>query len=167
MEDFRGRHAISQTLSNSAKPMPKMSSGGPKTPIYQKMKIVAKCCRMLQDVARHCISKSGCQTTSRTTASKSPSRNYSKKSKSSFKEFSPLQRCKPEPPKSCKTCNTPSHRHHHRSGVSARPSVPPRSRSDQPFGRYVRKCLNKHTHTLTNTSRPTFFQRPTGGNLRS
>ena len=38
-------------------------------------------------------------------------------------------------------------------------------RSEQPFGRYARKCLNKHTHThahrhthrLTNTFRPTCF----------
>ena len=52
---------------------------------------------MLQDVARHYISESGGQIISRTTASKSPSRNYYKKAKSSFKEFSPLQRCKPEP----------------------------------------------------------------------
>ena len=58
-------------------------------------------------------------------------------------------------------------RHHSRSGVSARPSVPPRSRSDQPFGRCARKCLDTHTDTLTNTIRPTFFRRPTGGNLRS
>ena len=66
------------------------------------------------------------------------------------------------------TCRRPTRdRHHPRSGVSARPSVPPRSRSDQPFGRYARKCLNTQTHRLTNTSRPTFFQRPTGGNLRS
>ena len=44
--------AISQTLSNSAKLMPKMSSGGSKTPIYQKgklLQIVAECCKMLQD----------------------------------------------------------------------------------------------------------------------
>ena len=58
-------------------------------------------------------------------------------------------------------------RHHRRSGVSARPSVPPRSRSDQPSWRYSRKCLDTQTDTLTNTIRPTFFQRPTGGNLRS
>ena len=102
------RDDISQALRNSAKPMPKMSSGGPKTPSTKKKKIVAKCCRMLQDVARHYISESGGQTISRTTASKSPSRNHPEKSKSSFKEFSPLQRCKPEPPKPCKTCNTPS-----------------------------------------------------------
>ena len=66
------------------------------------------------------------------------------------------------------TCRRPNHnRHNCRSGVSARPSVPPRSRSDQPFGRYPRKCLDTHTHRLTNTIRPTFFRRPTGGNLCS
>ena len=102
------RDDISQALRNSAKTDAKNEFRRPENPIYKKKKIVAKCCRMLQDVARHYISESGGQTISRTTASKSPSRNYSKKSKSSFKEFSPLQRCKPEPPKSCKTCNTPS-----------------------------------------------------------
>ena len=66
------------------------------------------------------------------------------------------------------TCRRPTRdRHHCRSGVSARRSVPPRSRSDQPFGRYSRKCFETQTHRLTNTIRPTFFQRPTGGNLRS
>ena len=56
------------------------------------------------------------------------------------------------------TCRRPTRdRHHSRSGVSARPSVPPRSRSDQPFGRCARKCLDTHTDTLTNTIRPTFF----------
>ena len=56
------------------------------------------------------------------------------------------------------TCrrSTPD-RHHHRSGVPRRRSVPPRSRSDQPFGRYSRKCLDTHTDTLTNTIRPNFF----------
>ena len=66
------------------------------------------------------------------------------------------------------TCRRPTrNRHHCRSGVSARRSVPPRSRSDQPFGRYSRKCLDTQTDRLTNTIRPTFFQGPTGGNLRS
>ena len=51
-------------------------------------------------------------------------------------------------------------RHQCRSGVSARRSVPPRSRSDQPFGRCARKCLNTHTDRLTNTIRPTFFSDP-------
>ena len=51
---------------------------------------------MLQDVARHCISKSGCQTISRTTASNSPSRNYSKKSKPSFeRNFHPCNVASP------------------------------------------------------------------------
>ena len=49
------------------------------------------------------------------------------------------------------------HRRHRRSGGSVRRSVAPRSRSDQPFGRHVRKCLNTQTDRLTNTSRPTFF----------
>ena len=46
-----------------------------------KIKIVAKCCRMLQDVASHYISELGFLTTLRTTALKSPSRNHPKKSK--------------------------------------------------------------------------------------
>ena len=50
------------------------------------------------------------------------------------------------------TCRRPTRdRHHCRSGVSARPSVPPRSRSDQPCGRCARKCLDTHTHTHTHT----------------
>ena len=39
-----------------------------------------------------------------------------------------------------------------------------------PIGPAVRALCPEmlgHTHTLTNTSRPTFFRRPTGGNLRS
>ena len=48
-------------------------------------------------------------------------------------------------------------RHHSRSGVSVRPSVPPRSRSDQPFGRYARKCLNTHTHRQTHKHQPPNF----------
>ena len=39
-----------------------------------------------------------------------------------------------------------------------------------PIGPAVRALCPKmleHTHRLTNTIRPTFFQRPTGGNLRS
>ena len=41
-----------------------------------------------------------------------------------------------------------------------------------PIGPAVRALFpemlgHTHTHTLTNTSRPTFFRRPTGGNLRS
>ena len=52
-------------------------------------------------------------------------------------------------------------RHHRRSGVSARPSVPPRSRSDQPFGRYSRKCLDTQTHTQTHKHQPPNFFSPT------
>ena len=48
-------------------------------------------------------------------------------------------------------------RHHRRSGVSARPSVPPRSRSDQPFGRYSRKCLDTQTHRQTDKHDPANF----------
>ena len=45
-------------------------------------------------------------------------------------------------------CRRPTRdRHHRRSGVSARRSVPPRSRSDQPFWRCARKCLDTHTET--------------------
>ena len=57
-----------------------------------------------------------------------------------------------------------SHRHQCRSGVSARRSVPPPSLSNQPFGRYARKCLNTQTHKHQPAN---FFQGPTGGNLRS
>ena len=53
-------------------------------PNLPKIKIVAKCCRILQDVASHYISELGCLTTLRTTALKSPSRNYPKKSKYKF-----------------------------------------------------------------------------------
>ena len=38
-----------------------------------------------------------------------------------------------------------------------------RSRSDQPFGRYARKCLNTHTHTQTDSQTPAaqlFFADP-------
>ena len=50
------------------------------------------------------------------------------------------------------TCRRPTRdRHHSRSGVSVRPSVPPRSRSEQPFGRHARKCLDTQTHTHTQT----------------
>ena len=60
------------------------------------------------------------------------------------------------------TCrrSTPD-RHHRRSGVPRRPSVPPRSRSDQPFGRYSRKCLDTHTHTHTHKHQPPYFFSPT------
>ena len=62
------------------------------------------------------------------------------------------------------TCRRPTRdRHHCRSGVSARPSVPPRSRSDQLIGRYSRKCLDTHTHTHTQTDKhdPANFFSPT------
>ena len=53
----------------------------------------------------------------------------------------------------CAMCHQSTHdRHHRRSAVLARRMVPRRSRSDQPFGRYSRKCLNTHTPGLTNTS---------------
>ena len=56
------------------------------------------------------------------------------------------------------TCRRPTRdRHHSRSGVSARPSVPPRSRSDQPFGRCARKCLDTHTHRHTHKHQPPIF----------
>ena len=46
----------------------------------------------------------------------------------------------------CAMCHQSTHdRHHRRSAVLARRMVPRRSRSDQPFGRYSRKCLNTHT----------------------
>ena len=96
---------IPQSLRKSAKPMPKMNSGSSKTPIYQKIKIVAKCCRMLQDVASHYISELGCLTTLRTTALKSPSRNYPTKSKYKFE--TKIHSCNVASPSiSCKTRNT-------------------------------------------------------------
>ena len=52
-------------------------------------------------------------------------------------------------------------RHYRRSGVSARRSVPPRSRSDQPFGRNARKCLDTHTHRQTHKHQPPNFFSPT------
>ena len=46
----------------------------------------------------------------------------------------------------CATCHPSTHdRHRCRSGVLVRRLVPRRSRSDQPFGLYSRKCLNTHT----------------------
>ena len=52
---------------------------------------------MLQDVASHYISELECLKTLRTTALKSPSRNYPKKSKYKFEtKFTLMQRCKPE-----------------------------------------------------------------------
>ena len=60
------------------------------------------------------------------------------------------------------TCRRPTRdRHHSRSGVSARPSVPPRSRSDQPFGRCARKCLDTQTDTHTHKHDPANFFSPT------
>ena len=50
-------------------------------PNLPKIKIVAKCCRMLQDVASLYISELGCLTTLRTNALKSSSRNYPNRSK--------------------------------------------------------------------------------------
>ena len=68
----------------------------------------------------------------------------------------------------CAMCHQSTHdRHHRRSAVLARRMVPRRSRSNQPFGRYSRKCLNTHTPGLTNTSGQLFFHRPSSGNLRS
>ena len=73
----------------------------------------------------------------------------------------------------CAMCHQSTHGRHHRrrSGILARRMVPRWSRSDQPFGRYSRKCFNKHTYWLTdwltNTVRPTIFHGPTEGNLRS
>ena len=75
------------------------------TPNLPKIKIVAKCCRMLQDVASHYISGLGCLTTLRTIALKSPSRNYPKKSKYKFE--TKIHSCKVASSSvSCKTCNT-------------------------------------------------------------
>ena len=56
-------------------------------------------------------------------------------------------------------------RHHHRSGGSTRRSVPRRSRSDQPFGRYYRKCLDTQTSQLKCPS-PTSFSPPTTHRLQ-
>ena len=74
-------------------------------PYLPKIKIVAKCCRMLQDVASHYISELGCLTTLRTIALKSPSRNYHKNSKYKFE--TKIHSCNVASPSvSCKTCNT-------------------------------------------------------------
>ena len=50
-------------------------------------------------------------------------------------------------------------RHHYRSGGSARRMVPRRSRLDQPFGRYSRKCLDTQTSQLK--CRSVTFLQPT------
>ena len=65
----------------------------------------------------------------------------------------------------CAMCHQSTHdKHHRRSGVLARRMVPRRDRSDQPFGRYSRKCLDTHTDWLTdwptNTSGQLFFTDP-------
>ena len=68
----------------------------------------------------------------------------------------------------CHVRRSTGDKHHRRYGVSARRSVPPRSRSDQPFERCARKCLDTHTDTQTHKHQPpNTFRRPTGGNLRS
>ena len=60
------------------------------------------------------------------------------------------------------TCHrwTPD-RYHRRSGVSGHRSVPAPSRSDQPFGRYSRKCLDTHTYIHTDKHDPANFFSPT------
>ena len=61
----------------------------------------------------------------------------------------------------CAMCHQSTHgMHHRRSGVLARRMVPRRARSDQPFGRYSRKCLDTHTDWPTNTSGQLFFTDP-------
>ena len=67
----------------------------------------------------------------------------------------------------CAMCHQSTHdRHHRRSAVLARRMVPRRSRSDQPFGRYSRKCLNTHKPGLTDwltdwQTRPANYFSPT------
>ena len=64
----------------------------------------------------------------------------------------------------CAMCHQSTHdRHHRRSGVLARRMVPRRSRSDQPFGRYFRKCLDTHmlTDWLTDKHGPANYFSPT------
>ena len=63
----------------------------------------------------------------------------------------------------CAMCHQSTHgRHHRRSGVLARRMVPRRARSDQPFGRYSRKCLDTHTDWLTDRqTRPANYFSPT------
>ena len=59
----------------------------------------------------------------------------------------------------CAMCHQSTHgRHHRRSGVLVRRMVPRRARSDQPFGRYSRKCLDTHTDRQT---RPANYFSPT------
>ena len=45
-------------------------------------------------------------------------------------------------------------------GVSARRSVPPPSRSNQPFGRYARKCTHRHTDSQTPAAQLFFTDPP-------
>ena len=67
----------------------------------------------------------------------------------------------------CAMCHQSTHgRHHRRSGVLARRMVLRRARSDQPFGRYSRKCLDTHTDWLTDwltdrQTRPANYFSPT------
>ena len=58
-------------------------------------------------------------------------------------------------------------RHHHRSGVPAHRMVPLPSRSDLPFDLQRSKCLNTHTHRLTNTFGQFFFDTLPRINLRN
>ena len=52
-------------------------------------------------------------------------------------------------------------RHHRRSGVAARPTVPRRSRCARPFGLQPPECLDTHTHKHTDKqARPTCADRP-------
>ena len=61
----------------------------------------------------------------------------------------------------CAMCHQSTYgRHHRRSGVLARRMVPLRARSNHPFGRYSRKCLDTHTDWPTNTSGQLFFTDP-------
>ena len=61
----------------------------------------------------------------------------------------------------CAMCHQSTHdRHHRRSGVLARRMVPRRARSDQPFGRYSRKCLDTHTDRQTRPGQLFFTDPP-------
>ena len=61
----------------------------------------------------------------------------------------------------CAMCHQSTHdKHHRRSGVLARRMVPRRARSDQPFGRYSRNCLDTHTDRQTRPGQLFFTDPP-------
>ena len=104
------RDDISQALRNSAKPMPKMSSGGPKTPSTKKRKLlqnVAECCKILQDTVPQ--NRNVRQSQEPPHRIRRPENTLKSRNPSSKGFFTPATlQARAE---SCKTCNTPLHTH--------------------------------------------------------